>query len=110
MLAIVVLYKASTTAGVGLVGSIPFHIIRLVVGSVLMNYGMYGLGLPYAAGWSAQVVAGPVLAISVAVGLSIFGYLRFISKPEPDHLLSRSAWLRLGLGACSSSVSDTQSF
>jgi hypothetical protein len=98
MLAVVVLYKAITAEGVGLVGSIPFHIVRLFVGSVLMNYGMYGLGLPYAAGWSAQVVAGPVLAMSVAVGLSVFGYLRFISRPGPDHLLNRDAWLRLGLG------------
>ena len=110
MLAIVVLYKAITAEGVGLVGSIPFHIIRLFVGSVLMNYGMYGLGLPYAAGWSAQVVAGPVLAMSAAVGLSIFGYLRFITRPGLDSLLSRGAWLRLGLGAWSSSVSGTRSF
>jgi len=43
MLALVVAYKAITAQGVGLAGSIPFHIVRLVVGSVLMNYGMYGL-------------------------------------------------------------------
>jgi hypothetical protein len=98
MLVIVVLYKAITAEGVGLIGSIPFHIVRLFVGSVLMNYGMHGLGLPYAAGWSAQVVAGPVLAMSVAVGLSIFGYLLLISRPGRDLLSSRGAWLRLGLG------------
>jgi hypothetical protein len=98
MLALVVLYKAITAQGVGVVGSIPFHIVRLFVGSVLMNYGVYGLGLPYAAGWSAQVVAGPVLAMSVAVGFSVFGYLRFISRPGPDHLLNRDAWVKLGLG------------
>jgi hypothetical protein len=98
MLALVVLYKASTAQGVGLAGSIPFHIVRLFVGSVLMNYGTYGLGLPYAAGWSAQVVAGPVLAIGVAVGLSVFGYLRFISRLGGDQLPNRDAWLRLGLG------------
>jgi hypothetical protein len=98
MLALVVLYKAITAEGVGLVGSIPFHLARLFVGSALMNYGMYGLGLPSAVGWSAQVVAGPVLALSVAVGVSVLGYLRFISRPGPDHLLNRDVWLRLGLG------------
>jgi hypothetical protein len=98
MLALVVVYKAITAEGVGLAGSIPIHIVRLVAGSVLMNYGMYGLGLPYAAGWSAQVVAGPILAISVAVGLLVFGYLQFVSRPGRDHRLNREAWLRLGLG------------
>ena len=98
MLALVVVYKAVTAEGVGLTGSIPVHIVRLAAGSVLMNYGMYGLGLPYAAGWSAQVAAGPVLAISVAVGLLVFGYLQFISRPGRDHRLNRDAWLMLGLG------------
>lgn len=98
MLALVVVYKAMTAQGVGLVGSVPVHIVRLVAGSVVMNYGAYGLGLPYAAGWSAQVVAGLVLAIGVAVGLLVFGYLWFISRPGGDHRLNRDVWLRLGLG------------
>jgi hypothetical protein len=100
MLAFIVLFKAMTAQGIGLAGSIPAHVLRLFVGSVLMNYGMYGLGLPYAAGWSAQVVAWPVLVMSVALGLLIFGFLQ-VAKPGGDHLLNRGEWFKLGLGGLS---------
>jgi hypothetical protein len=101
MLALVVLFKAVTAQGIGLAGSIPAHVLRLLVGSVLMNYGMYGLGLPYAAGRSAQVVNWPVLVMGIAVGLLIFGFLQVIAKSGSDHLLNRAEWSMLGLGGLS---------
>jgi hypothetical protein len=101
-------YKASIPGGVDPPQNYLLHTLRIVAGTIAINFGTYGVGLPHATRWSI-LNAGPTLLATTGVTAAIiFGYLYSISSNEPFDARLRSNSLQLmragivvlGLGYC----------
>jgi hypothetical protein len=88
LVAVVLVYKAVTAEAVGLGGDARFLLVRLIVESVGINFGVLGAGLPDAAWWGLR--STPVLAVvGIAVAAGVLGWhLYRLVAAEP--LASRS--------------------
>ena len=98
-LAGVVVFKAAVTvrADAGL-DMLP-HLLGLVTGSLRVNFGTYGLGLPYVVGWIIAHNRSGLLAGAGVLGLLVFVYLNRAVGPSSTTLPGRRAWAALiGLG------------
>jgi hypothetical protein len=94
-LCMVVAYKVVTAAQSGVPANYPRYLLWLVTGSLIMNYGAYGLRLPQAVAWSLRNVGWPALAVGGAVAIGTFGYLTTIGRRPDTSWPTRAAWGRL---------------
>jgi hypothetical protein len=98
MIAVLLVYKSVTAQGVGLPpDETAFYAVRLVVGAVVVNYGTYGLGLPYALMWSGGNANGLILLFGLGLALLVLGYLNLVARHEGG-FPGRTAWRRLTAG------------
>jgi hypothetical protein len=98
MIAALLVYKSVTAQGVGLPpDETAFYAVRLVVGAVVVNYGTYGLGLPYALIWGARNASGLILVSGLGLALLVLGYLNLVARHEGG-FPGRTAWRRLIAG------------
>ena len=98
MIAVLLAYKSVTAQGVGLPpDETAFYAVRLVVGAVVVNYGTYGLGLPYAVMWSGGNANGLILLFGLGLALFVLGYLNLVARHEGG-FPGRTAWRRLTAG------------
>jgi hypothetical protein len=80
-LAVVIAYKASTAVGAGIPTSdVAFYLGQLVFGSLALNFGSYGVGLPATTWWGLEHASWFALAAAAAVGVSLFAYLRHVLR------------------------------
>lgn len=117
LLVAVLVYKAiaaTTLVGessyrVGYENGFLHHIAYLVSGSVKVNFGTYGLGLPYVAGWIfAHGPSWTAVAASLLVGIVVGAYLTRsgrelelparVGRPGTWLLLVASGVVLIGLG------------
>ena len=85
----VVIFKAVVTAGAPETpDDLLLHVARLGVGSIAINFGSLGIGLPQAALWAARQASPTVLIIGVLLAGMITVYLwravRRSSEPFPS--------------------------
>jgi hypothetical protein len=95
-LAAVILFKISVSVRINTVADYGMHIANLVAGSFRVNFGTYGLGLPYIVWWILQnAFDWEILALSLLLGLVIFGYLFVIAKQPRTDLQDSAFWPKL---------------
>jgi hypothetical protein len=94
LLAAVMAYKAPLAQG----AQFPtlYHLAWMANGSVKINFGTYGVGLPYAAWLSARIGGWLVVAGGLVVGFATFVYLKHLFGAEEAPLPSRERLVRLG--------------
>jgi hypothetical protein len=99
-LTLVVAYKALVTVRVNVEMDFVSHVAGLVAGAVRVNYGTYGLGLPYLIWWILRHRPDlPTLAVAGVLGLVIFTYLWHVTRWSRSALPNKTTWLKLiGLG------------
>ncbi len=95
-LGVVVAYKLRTTNRGGIPTAYADHLIRLATGAVRVNYGTFGVGLPYTA-WSlaGAYPDGATLAFSAALALGIFGYLSWVARRSAISWPRPTRWVGL---------------
>lgn len=93
-LLLVVAFKALVTVRTNLEIDLLSHLAYLATGAVRVNYGTYGLGLPFVLIWILSHRPDPAVIVSSAiVGMAVFAYLyRLAGRSQ---MPSRAAWLRL---------------
>jgi len=94
----IVAYKAATTPGIGTVPNYGIQVARVLFGSVATNYGTFVAGLPQDVWLSIHGLDAAPLAVGVASGALIFGYLLHASAGPASSLRSRASWAAFGLG------------
>jgi len=110
-LAAVLLFKgiATNTLAAGTVLQLGYqsgflhHIGYLVSGSIKVNFGTYGVGLPYVVWWIfAHRLTWTAVAASLIVGIVVFAYLarnaRDLELPARRHREGWRAWRLVGAG------------
>ena len=96
-LALVVWYKALVTVRVNVASVDASYVAGLVVGALRLNYGTYGVGLPYVTWWILRNAARPAtIGLAAAAGLAIFLYLARAAGHAGGELPGRRFWLALG--------------
>ena len=95
VLAAIVAVKLAFPVGVGVGGSYPLHLARLVLGSAATGFGSYGPGLPEAVRWAVATMDAPALALGVALAAAIGAYVAALSRRDAARAwpLRRWAWL-----------------
>ena len=82
-IAAIIAYKGLTAEFLGdLPGGFFLHVRRLIAGSLLVNFGSFGIGLPYTAAWSLRHAGPLALSIALVVSIVVFLYLRGIGDVE----------------------------
>jgi hypothetical protein len=94
-LALIVLYKFTIVQDTALPSNLRLHFIWVAVGSMVTNFGSYGVGLPFAAWWGLTKASWGVIATSIILGVFICAYLTRILRHNSEPLPSRTGWLRL---------------
>jgi hypothetical protein len=85
-----------TSYQLGVEGGLPHHLAYLVSGSLKVNVGSYGFGLPYIVGWIATHQLKPAVAIlSLIAGIAVFTYLWQLARRQGGELPSTSDAKRL---------------
>jgi hypothetical protein len=99
LLLVVLAYKRVAGSGLGLpAGWIPFHIGQLVFGSTAINFGTYGVGLPYTVWRSVADLSWPLVAVGMVLAAAVYGYFIVALRGEQEHwAVSRPAWIRLAV-------------
>ncbi|MBK9715238.1 MAG: hypothetical protein IPO81_28710 [Kouleothrix sp.] len=96
-LGLVVWYKVLVTVRVNVAIDYASHVAGLVAGALRVNYGTYGVGLPYIAWWILRnAPSWPTIALAAATGLAIFLYLARVAGRNDAELPGRRIWLALG--------------
>ena len=73
-----------------------FYVAFLGIGSVAVNVGTYGIGLPHTVSWAFSHLTWVELALGTVLAVIAFSYLSFISRSiAPRALLSR--WMKIAL-------------
>ena len=91
VIAAVAVYKGGTARGF----SVPdiFYMMRLVVGSLAVNFGTYGVALPHTVAWSIPQLTTSSAAVGTLLALLVFAYL-YRSRDLSD---SRHLWPKIML-------------
>jgi hypothetical protein len=98
-LALVVAFKAAVTVRADLGAGAADRLASLAAGAVRVNFGVYGLGLPYVIGWIlVHEPRWPVLGLGTALGLIVYVYLARLAKQADETWPGRSTWLGLAGG------------
>jgi hypothetical protein len=80
----------------GVEGGLAHHLAYLVSGSLKVNVGSYGFGLPYIVVWIATHQLKPVVAIlSLIAGMAVFLYLWHLARRQESELPSATDAKRL---------------
>jgi hypothetical protein len=91
-IAAITLYKLLVSVRVGLTVGLLEHLLGLALGAIRVNYGTYGLGLPYIVYWIMAHRPDPaVFAFACLIGLLTFIYLR--SLLPTANWPNRKGWL-----------------
>jgi len=88
-------YKASVALGAGEIGSsLIRYVLWLGSGSVGVNFGTYGVGLPHTVVWGLPYAGVAGVAVAVSVGIATYRYLETVREPGHrfDLGLSRKTW------------------
>lgn len=94
-LLVVIGFKLATSVRVGIDTDLLSHLINLVVGAVRVNYGAYGLGLPYIIWWIMRHDPNwLILASGGALGLIVFAYLHYVTRRPEDVWPGKTTWLK----------------
>ena len=99
-LALVVGYKAFTTTRLNVQTGLINHAASLFAGAFKVNFGTYGLGLPYVIGWIIRNRLDWILfGLGSVLALGIYAYLSYAARKSPDSLPPGSFWLQIiGVG------------
>ena len=86
-LALVIAFKAPIAQG----AQFPtlYHLAWIANGSVKINFGTYGIGLPYAAWLSVENIRWQDLFAALSVGIGLFAYAYRVTRTERDPLPSK---------------------
>jgi hypothetical protein len=95
VLAMVVAYKVATAPGADVPGSYVLHVARLLSGSVAINFGSLGIGLPGVARWSLQNADADIVIVGLLLSLSISTYIFHVGRSCEAACSDRALWLRL---------------
>ena len=87
----VIVYKIRAAEVSGVPGL--FYVVRLAVGSFAVNFGTYGIALPYTVGWSLRHLSLGGTALGTLLGGVVFTYL-WASEDPPQ---SRRVWTTIML-------------
>ena len=86
VIAAVILYKAGTAVG----SSVPDvrYLAQLAIGSLTVNFGTYGVGLPHTTAWGLRQLPFSSAALGAILGAIVFA---FLSRTDPPPA-SRRIW------------------
>jgi hypothetical protein len=91
-------FKLAVSVRLGVEGTYLEHLTTLVTGALRVNYGVYGVGLPYVMGWillnRAEVL---VLSIGAVTGTAVAAYIFCATRHSSDRA-SQRYWLVLSVG------------
>ncbi len=104
VLAAVAVYKGGTARGF----NVPdiFYMMRLVIGSLAVNFGTYGVALPHTVAWSIPQLTTSSAAVGTLLALLVFAYL-YRSRDLSD---SRHLWPKIMLAGAGISMLGTAIF
>lgn len=94
-LCIVIAYKVVTAAQSGVPADYPRYLLWLITGSIVMNFGAYGLRLPQAVAWSLRNVGWTTLAVGSGMAIGTFAYLVTVGRRQNASWPTRAGWGRL---------------
>ena len=92
ILSVAIVYKAGVDQGSGLGSNPIFYLVRLAVGSVTVQFGSFGIGLPFAAWWSTRRLSAIGIAFGIALGMVVFVYLMAVLKGSGGFAAPRTWW------------------
>jgi hypothetical protein len=91
--------KSLTTDRLGIETSHVYHIARIIGWSISVNYGVYGIGLPYIVLRILRnyfyLVDWTMVFVGSLLGLIIFWYLNSMINRKETQIISRSVWIKL---------------
>lgn len=99
LLTAIVVFKASAFHDAGMPGGPVYHLGRLVVTAIVVQFGSYGVALPHSFWWALHHVDVAVIALAAVLGVLVYLYARTSFAKG----ISRRQWLRIataGIFAC----------
>jgi hypothetical protein len=99
-LGLVVAFKASVTERIGIDEPYLAYLARVARGSIQVNFGAYGVGLPYIVSWiAARAPSAEIFGLAGVVGIVAGTYLAWLTTTEREAL--RPAFVRYAaVGLC----------
>jgi hypothetical protein len=96
VLAGVVVFKLVTTAGAPETPADPLlHAARVAIGSVAINFGSLGLGLPRVVQWSVHAATPSVIALGGLLGIAVTAYVWVTTARSPEPFPRGATWGRI---------------
>jgi hypothetical protein len=93
IIAAAIWYKAESAVGAAWRPDSPdfSSLVRLVVGSVAVNFGTFGIALPHTVAWSVRQLMPAAMVLPVILGAIVFWWL--LREGPPPH--SRRSWIEI---------------
>lgn len=92
-LALVIGFKALVTVRTNVTTNLITHLATIIAGALRVNFGIYGLGLPYVVWWIIfHNPQWPILALGGLTGLVVWFYFLPVTL-QTDETASKKTWL-----------------
>ncbi len=96
-LVLTVIYKSVMTVRADLPSNYTAYLVKTALGAVVINYGTYGVALPYVAWWALSHIGWAAATLGLTTGASMAVYLYYVVLPSGTDWPGRAIWRLLAL-------------